>query len=184
MTAKARALALTALLATACSTGSPSGENLPTPSAPDTLRLAATSFANGGAIPARYTCDGASISPGLTWTETKPAAEFVLLMLDPDAPEGTFVHWVMYAIPGNAESIGEGQGPSGAKQGVNDFGRVGYGAPCPPPGDSPHHYRLTLYGLSMPRTANLPQGATAREVLAAIECCVQEQSTIVGTYSR
>lgn len=179
------AIAVTAVLAAAgCSTGGPSGDALPTVSAPHTLRLSSTSFDDGGPIPARFTCDGSSISPGLTWAETTPAAEYVLLMTDPDAPGGMFVHWVMYAIPEHAETIGEGQGPSGAKQGVNDFGRVGYGAPCPPPGDAPHHYRLSLYALSMPRTARIPAGATAQEVIAAIECCVQEQSTIVGTYAR
>jgi Raf kinase inhibitor-like YbhB/YbcL family protein len=172
------------LAATACSTGEPTGTNLPRPSAPESLRFSSSSFSDGGDIPAKYTCDGASISPGLAWSETKPAKEFVLLMTDPDAPSGTFVHWVMYAIPANAESIGEGQGPSGAKQGVNDFGRGGYGAPCPPAGDPPHRYQLTLYALSAPRTARIPQGATARAILAAIQCCVQEQGTIVGTYQR
>jgi Raf kinase inhibitor-like YbhB/YbcL family protein len=168
----------------ACSTGGDEPEPLNAPSGPATLGLASTAFSDGGALPSRYTCDGVGVSPPLTWSESKPAQEFVLLVTDPDAPGRTFVHWVIYAIAANAESIGEGQGPAGARQGVNDFGGRGYGAPCPPPGDHAHRYVFTMYALSAARTRGIQAGATAATVLKAIRCCIQEQGTITGTYRR
>jgi Raf kinase inhibitor-like YbhB/YbcL family protein len=169
-------------LAAACGGGG--GQPLALPSAPTTLSLSTDAFSNGGALPARFTCDGLGVSPRLAWSESKPASEFVLLVTDPDAPGGDFVHWVVYGIPSNADSIGEGQGPSGARQGENDFGRAGYGAPCPPPGDEPHRYVFTMYALSSERTQGVPAGAAAQDVLDAIRCCVLEQGTITGTYGR
>jgi Raf kinase inhibitor-like YbhB/YbcL family protein len=169
-------------LAVACSDGG--GQPLTLPSAPATLSLSTDAFSNGGALPPRFTCDGLGVSPRLAWSESKPASEFVLLVTDPDAPGGSFVHWVVYGIPSNADSIGEGQGPAGATQGENDFGRAGYGAPCPPPGDEPHGYVFTMYALSSERTQGVPAGADAEGVLDAIRCCVQEQGSITGTYER
>ncbi|MFN2590888.1 MAG: YbhB/YbcL family Raf kinase inhibitor-like protein, partial [Actinomycetota bacterium] len=141
-------------------------------------------FSDGGTIPTRFTCDGPGISPPLRWAESKPAEEFVLVVTDPDAPGGTFVHWTAYAIGQNADSIGEGQGPAGAKQGQNDFGTAGYGAPCPPPGDDAHRYVFTVYALSMARTRGIPAGTSPDAVLTAISCCVQEQGSIAATYGR
>ncbi len=178
----AAALVAAALVTVAC--GANGGEAVALPSAPATLTLSTDAFSNGGALPSRFTCDGLGVSPQLGWSESKPAAEFVLLVTDPDAPGGTFVHWVVYGIASNADSIGEGQGPSGARQGENDFGRGGFGPPCPPPGDEPHRYVFTLYALSSERTRSIPAGATAEDVLEAIRCCVQEQGTITGTYAR
>jgi Raf kinase inhibitor-like YbhB/YbcL family protein len=178
----AAALLATSLLAVACGGGG--GETLTLPSAPATLMLSTDAFSNGGAVPSRFTCDGAGVSPRLAWSESDPAEEFVLLVTDPDAPGGTFVHWVVYGIPSNADSVGEGQGPAGARQGDNGFGRAGFGAPCPPPGDDPHRYVFTMYALSSERTRSIPAGATAEQVLGAIRCCVQEQGTITGTYAR
>jgi Raf kinase inhibitor-like YbhB/YbcL family protein len=168
----------------ACSTGGGTAEGVKLPAAPATLTLMSSAFSDGGAIPSRYTCDGIAVSPPLTWSESKPAQEFVLVVTDPDAPGGTFVHWVMYGISSIAESIGEGQGPAGAKQGVNDFGQRGYGAPCPPPGDPDHHYVFTVYAVSEAKTGGLSAGASAAAVFAAIGCCVQEQGSITGTYGR
>lgn len=107
-----------------------------------------------------------------------------MIATDPDVPGGTFVHWVLYAIPGVADSVGEGQGPAGSRQGVNDFDTTGYAAPCPPPGDDPHRYVFTLYALSEPRTASLGPGATAEDVLDAISCCVTAIGRLTGTYRR
>ena len=178
------AVAALGLLLSACSTTGGRAESLTFPSAPETLSVSSSAFDPGGAIPSRYTCDGIAVSPPLTWSETKPAQEFVLIVTDPDAPGGTFVHWVVYGISSIQESIGEGQGPAGAKQGLNDSGRAAYGGPCPPPGDAPHRYVFTIYALSRPRTGGLSAGASTDAVLAAISCCVQEQGSVTGTYSR
>ncbi len=168
----------------ACSGGAPSGPPLPLPSAPATMTLASSAFRNGGAIPSRFTCDGVGVPPPLTWRTSSEAGEFVLLVIDPDAPGGTFVHWLMYSIPPETDSLGEGQGPAGAKQGTNDFGQARYGPPCPPPGDAPHHYVFSIYALSAARTGGVPSGAAASTVLADIRCCVQELGTLTGTYRR
>lgn len=154
------------------------------PSVPGTLSISSPEFADGATIPTRFTCDGTSVSPPLTWSESKPAEEFVLLVTDPDAPGGRFVHWVIYAIASDQDSIGAGQGPAGAKQGSNDAGGTGYTGPCPPEGDQPHRYVFTMYALSAPRTRGIPAGASADTVLKAISCCVQEQGTVTGTYGR
>jgi Raf kinase inhibitor-like YbhB/YbcL family protein len=167
-----------------CSTGEEKAEPVNVPTAPASLSLSSAAFAEGGSIPSRYTCDGVGVSPPLTWSESKPAEEFVLTVTDPDAPGGTFVHWVMYSIASNAESIGEGQGPAGAKQGANDAGTTGYTGPCPPAGDQPHRYVFTMYALSSARTGGVTAGATADTLLKAISCCIQEQGSLTGTYGR
>lgn len=182
MKARLAGLLAVSVLAAACDTGG--GGAVALPSGPSTLNLSTDAFSDDGAIPSRFTCDGDGVSPRLAWSESQQAAEFVLLVTDPDAPGGTFVHWVVYGIPSNADSIGEGQGPAGARQGENDLGRAGYGAPCPPPGDEPHRYVFTMYALSSERTTGIPAGAPARDVLEAIRCCVAEQGTITATYGR
>jgi Raf kinase inhibitor-like YbhB/YbcL family protein len=179
-----RVLGLLALVLLAAACGGGGDQTLALPSGPATLSLSTDAFSNGGALPTQFTCDGVGVSPRLAWSESKPASEFVLVVTDPDAPGGTFVHWVVYGIPSNADSVGEGQGPAGARQAENDFGRGGFGAPCPPPGDEPHRYVFTMYALSEERTRGIPAGAAARDVLEAIRCCVQEQGTITGTYGR
>jgi Raf kinase inhibitor-like YbhB/YbcL family protein len=105
-------------------------------------------------------------------------------MTDPDAPGGTFVHWIMYGISPDTPSVGEGQGPAGARQGMNSFGSVGYGAPCPPLGDSPHHYVFTMYALSTQSTNGLASGATLDQVVRRISCCIAATGTLTGTYER
>jgi len=146
--------------------------------------LSSSAFADGGRIPARYTCDGRGVSPLLQWSEQGHPAEYVLILTDPDAPGGTFVHWVMFGIPPQTEDVGEGQGPTEARQGVNGFGGLGYGPPCPSAGDKPHHYVFTLYGLSSIRTSGLESGATAQAVLKAISCCIESEGTLTGVYER
>jgi Raf kinase inhibitor-like YbhB/YbcL family protein len=168
----------------ACSTGGGTAEGVKFPSAPATLSLTSSAFSEGGSIPSRYTCDGIAVSPPLTWSESKPAEEFALVVTDPDAPGGTFVHWVVYGISSIQESMGEGQGPAGAKQGANDFGRTGYGGPCPPPGEDPHRYVFTLYAMSEARTGGLSPGDSAAALFGAIRCCIQEQGSLTGTYGR
>lgn len=152
-----------------------------------TLALTTTAFPANGAIPARYTCDGEDRSPPLAWSGAPSgAAAFALIMDDPDAPRGVFTHWVLYNLPADAQELPEGvptaeRLPSGALQGVNDFGRVGYGGPCPPPGPA-HRYRFTLYALDT--ALSLEPRATKQAVLDAMRGHVLAQAQLVGTYQR
>jgi Raf kinase inhibitor-like YbhB/YbcL family protein len=143
--------------------------------------LTSPSFAEGGAIPTRYSCDGTDLSPALHW-EGAPAGtrSFALIVDDPDA--GGFVHWVAYGIAGGTSgSLVEGLDPAGPPtQGRNDFGRTGYGGPCPPGGT--HHYRFTLYALS--DSPSPSGGATASALRTAIKGLILAQTTLTATYTR
>jgi hypothetical protein len=148
------------------------------------MNLTSISF-QGGQIPAKFTCNGAGISPQLAWT-VPPAgtASFALIVTDPDAPRGTFVHWVLYDLPAGARALPEGlpnqgQLTDGARQGRNDFGAIGYGGPCPP-GHLPHHYVFTLYALNA--KLNLPVGATRAQVEAALQGHTLARSELIGLY--
>jgi Raf kinase inhibitor-like YbhB/YbcL family protein len=183
-----RALAVAAsaaLLLGACSTSSGSGPvALPIATGAGELQLTSNSFADGSTLPARFTCDGQGLPPDLSWTVSPPAAEFVLVMTDPDTSGGTFVHWVMYGISSDANNVGEGQGPPGARQGLNGFGTLGYGPPCPPQADPVHHYVFTMYALSSARTTGFGSGATLQQVVERMSCCIAATGTITGTYRR
>jgi hypothetical protein len=114
--------------------------------------LKTSAFPAGGDIPKQFTCSGADVSPALTWSDPPPRTRsLALIMDDPDAPVGTFVHWVVYNLPASARQLpagvpGNNAIPGGGKQGVNDFPKTGYGGPCPPPG-KPHRYFFRLYAL-------------------------------------
>jgi Raf kinase inhibitor-like YbhB/YbcL family protein len=149
------------------------------------MNLTSTSFQ--GQIPAKYTCSGAGLSPQLAWS-APPArtASLALIVTDPDAPRGTWVHWVLYNLPAGTRALPEGlpalgQLPDGALQGRNDFGEIGYGGPCPPPGP-PHHYIFTLYALDV--KLNLPVGATRAQVEAALQGHILASGRLVGIYQR
>ena len=150
-----------------------------------TMHLTSTSFQNQ--IPAKFTCSGANISPQLAWS-APPAktASLALIVTDPNAPRGTWVHWVLYNLPAGTRALPEGlsalgQLPDGALQGRNDFGEIGYGGPCPPPG-SPHHYVFTLYALDA--KLNLPVGATRAQVEAALQGHILASGRLVGLFQR
>jgi Raf kinase inhibitor-like YbhB/YbcL family protein len=147
----------------------------------DSIVLESPAFVNGGPIPREHTCDGADRSPPLSWRGGPPAEEYVLVVVDADA--GDFVHWVVVGIPGKVTTVPEGQVPPGAREGVNDFGRVGYGGPCPPAGET-HRYVFTVYSLRTPRVGEVPAGATLDQVLEAIRCCIQARGSLVGSYRR
>jgi Raf kinase inhibitor-like YbhB/YbcL family protein len=153
------------------------------------LVLTSTAIREGAEIPARHTCDGADVSPPLAWTGTPPGTVALALIADdPDAPAGTWVHWVLYNLPRSLTALPEGVPKTdqpahlgGALQGRNDFRRVGYGGPCPPPGRA-HRYFFKLYALN----ASLPlhAGATKQEVERAMDGHVISEAQLMGTYAR
>jgi Raf kinase inhibitor-like YbhB/YbcL family protein len=151
--------------------------------------VSAAGFGDGDAVPERFTCDGDDTSPALTWSGAPAGTRaFAIIVDDPDAPtDKPFVHFVLYDLPGGEtgleESIPVPSHPqAGGYQGRNDFGRTGWGGPCPPEGDGPHGYRFTLYALD--GALGLDPGATKDEVLAAAEGHVLEQAAFVATYER
>ena len=151
-----------------------------------TFTLRSPVFAQGQPIPQRYTCDGEDVSPPLAWEGAPQAASYVLIMDDPDAPIGTFTHWILYNIPGQVTSLPEGltkEGrlSQGMLQGRNDFGRLGYGGPCPPRGPA-HRYYFRLYALDAP--LDLPPGANKAQVLKAMEGHILAWAELMGTYRR
>jgi Raf kinase inhibitor-like YbhB/YbcL family protein len=152
--------------------------------AQQTILLASDAFESGDRIPIRYTCDGDDISPPLRWSGIPAeAAELALLVEDPDAPRGTFVHWLLWGLDAQKISeLAEGSVPEGSREGTNGMGRTGWGGPCPPPGDSPHRYIFTLFALDKP--LDLPEGASARELRDAMEGAILAQGELMGTYGR
>lgn len=145
------------------------------------LSLTSSAFADGGAIPAQYTCDGANQSPALAWGEPPAGTRsFALVVDDPDAPSGTFRHWGAYDIPASERSIPPGQ--QVGTQAINDFGKPGYGGPCPPNGHGPHHYHFKLFALGVDRLS-VPSNKIA-EVESAAERHALGRGELVGTYER
>jgi Raf kinase inhibitor-like YbhB/YbcL family protein len=144
-----------------------------------TIHLSSPAFANGGRIPARYTCKGADVSPPLRWSRPPASAkELALRMIDLSAPGGPFTHWALADIPVATQSLGAGDVPAGTVQGRNGFGKTAYGGPCPPVGE-PHHYVIEL--LALRRRLRISSGfgsgvlARQRPVAAGV---------LRGTYSR
>jgi Raf kinase inhibitor-like YbhB/YbcL family protein len=152
---------------------------------PMAFQLKTSAFSNGGMIPPKYTCDGPDVSPALSWTDPPAGTKtFALIADDPDAPGGTWVHWVLYDLPGNVRELAEGVPKtkdleSGARQGMNDFRRIGYGGPCPPRG-AVHRYSFRLYSLDL-RT-QLPAGATKSDLERAMTGHILAQSELMGRF--
>jgi Raf kinase inhibitor-like YbhB/YbcL family protein len=139
-------------------------------------------FPDGGRVPARFTCDGEDVSPELQWASLPDATvSMALICEDPDAPSGSFVHWVMWGLPASKGGLGEGEVPVGTHLGRNNFGGVGYGGPCPPPGEA-HHYQFRLYALD--REISLPDGASASELRSAMRGTTVGVAELVGVYQR
>jgi len=141
----------------------------------------------GAAIARQYTCDGRDVSPPLSWENPPQETQsFALICEDPDAPMGTWVHWVVYNIPAILRALPEGlpavqKLQDGTLQGKNDFGRLGYGGPCPPVG-RPHRYFFRLYALA--GKPNLEPGAKKQELLRAMEGRILGQAEFFATYGR
>jgi Raf kinase inhibitor-like YbhB/YbcL family protein len=150
------------------------------------LSIRSSAFEEDGPIPIRHTCDGADVSPPLTFGNSpENAATLALVVTDPDAPRGTFTHWVAWNLPvteGLAESMPkEGTLETGARQGRNDFGRIGWGGPCPPAGPA-HHYVFRAYALDA--SLELAPGASRAALDQAMQGHILAQGELVGTYSR
>lgn len=151
------------------------------------IQLTSSAFQDGGTIPIRHTCDGEDTSPPLNWTNIPSDAKSLALICDdPDAPGGTWVHWVIYDISPVLDGLTEAVAPSevtadGAKQGLNDFRRSGYGGPCPPPG-GPHRYKFRLYALDI--EPGLPAGASKADLLRVMEGHVLAEGGLTGRYER
>ena len=150
------------------------------------LDIKSTAFGEGDSIPKQYTCDGADISPQLSWSQPpEGTGSMVLICDDPDAPMGTWVHWVLYGLSPDTLEISEGipddkEVLGGAKHGVNDFRKYGYGGPCPPGGT--HRYFFKLYAVDT--EVDLDPGATKDEVIDAIKGHVLAEGQLMGRYSR
>lgn len=150
------------------------------------MKLTSTAFSEGEMIPRKYTCDGPDVSPPLAWEDVPEKTQSLALIFDdPDAPIGTWVHWVIYNLPADARQLAEDTPktkilPDGAMQGTNDFRRIGYGGPCPPGGT--HRYFFKLYALKA--ITDLPPGATKAELLKAIKEHVLTECQLMGKYSR
>jgi len=152
-----------------------------------TFELTSSVFKQNGPIPKEYTCDGSDISVPLKWQDPPAGTKsFALIADDPDAPRGTWVHWVLYDLPADLHELSAGIGHeeslrNGAKQGKNDFGKIGYGGPCPPAGPA-HHYHFKLYALD--QTTGLKAKATKQQLLDAIKGHALAETKLIGTYKR
>jgi len=146
------------------------------------LSLASDAFSDGQPIPIEYSCDGANKSPALRWGDPSTGTKsFALVIDDPDAPNGTFRHWGVYDIPASTRSIGTGQ--QVGTEVANDFGKFGYGGPCPPKGHGPHHYHFKLFALGVDRL-NLESGAKVVDVETEAAKHAIAQGELIGTYER
>jgi Raf kinase inhibitor-like YbhB/YbcL family protein len=149
--------------------------------------LQSNAFKEGADIPRQYTCEGADTSPALTWSEPPQKTQtFALTADDPDAPVGTWVHWVVWNIPAATHQLPENVAKSadlagGGNQGTNDFKKTGYGGPCPPPG-KPHRYFFKLYALDS--TLDLKPGATKKDLEQAMKGHILAQAQLMAKYQR
>ena len=151
------------------------------------LELKSDAFEQGETIPKKYTCDGNDISPRLSWGQPPEGTrELVLICDDPDAPVGTWDHWVLYGLAPDTVGLPEGVPTTkeierGGLQGKNSWGNIGYGGPCPPRGPA-HRYFFRLYAID--KTLDLKPGATKKDVLKAIEGHILAQGELMGKYAR
>jgi len=150
---------------------------------PSSLYLGSSAFGDGQPLPAEYTCDGAARSPPLQWSDAPAGTQsFALVLEDPDAPEGTFGHWGAYDIPASVHQLAAGAAKSDLKQTGNDFDQSGYGPPCPPKDDKPHHYRFRVLALDVAQLPGAPGGV--QDLLAATDDHVLGTAELTATYGR
>ena len=151
------------------------------------FELTSSAFKQNEAMGKDYTCDGPDMSVPLKWKDApERTRSFALVVDDPDAPRGTWVHWVLYDLPADVGELSSAIGhedslPDGTKQGKNDFGKIGYGGPCPPAGPA-HHYHFKLYALD--QMTGLKSKATKQQLLDAMKGHVLAEAKLIGTYKR
>ncbi len=151
------------------------------------FELRSPAFRPSEMIPKKYTCDGPDLSPELEWTGIPEGTKTLAIICDdPDAPMGTWVHWVLYDLAGDVANLPEGipqkeRIEQGAVQGINDFRKIGYGGPCPPPG-KPHRYYFRIYALD--QEVDLSPGASKADLLKAMEKHILGQAELMGKYGR
>jgi len=180
-------LALIAPFATACS-----NEDSEPPSADEETEvrmiLTSTAFHDGERVPVRHTCEGDNVSPSLQWTGVPDSGKSLALICDdPDAPRGTWVHWVLYNVPPTLHSLPEGVPAAdtlnnSSRHGIGSSGQLGYRGPCPPPGHGMHRYFFRLYALDI--ELDLASGADKGALLEAMEGHVLAMAQLMGTYNR
>lgn len=150
------------------------------------IAITSNAFDEGGLIPSKYTCDGVDVSPPLRWDGIpEGAASIALICDDPDAPMGTWVHWVLFNLPARAKELAENITTDetltdGTRQGINDFGKIGYGGPCPPGGT--HRYFFKIYALDT--QLDLATRADKSQLLEAMEGHILAQGQLMGKYKR
>ena len=150
------------------------------------IKISSPAFEEGGMIPKKYTCDGIDVSPPLTWTSIPEGTKTLALICDdPDAPMGTWIHWVLFNLPANIIEMPENIPPereleNGAKQGMNDFRKIGYGGPCLPGGT--HRYYFKIFALDT--ELNLEAGATKSQLLEAMEGHILGEGQLMARYKR
>lgn len=151
------------------------------------FELKSDAFSHGGDIPRKYTCDGSDISPALSWGEPPAGTQSVALITDdPDAPGGTWVHWVLYDLPTSVRELSENvpkdqELKNSARQGRNDFRKIGYGGPCPPPG-RPHRYFFKLYALDA--KLGIKAGVSKADLEKTMRGHVLAETQLMGRYKR
>lgn len=162
------------------------GQAFSAPKGGRVMKISSSAFKEGQKIPLKYTCDGQDVSPPLEWDSAPGGTKsFALICDDPDAPGGTWVHWVIYGIPPEMKALGESVRPvreleRGLRQGKNSWPKIGYGGPCPPGGT--HRYYFKLYALDT--ALNLGPGASKEQLLAAMKGHILEEAHLMGTYQR
>jgi Raf kinase inhibitor-like YbhB/YbcL family protein len=150
------------------------------------FQLTSSSFEADAAIPAKYTCDSAGVSPALGWTEPPAGTQsFALVMDDPDVPKRTVIHWLLYDLPPTTRALPEGvpnkaKLPDGSRQGKNDPGKIGYGGPCPPHRGAAHHYFFKLYALDY--QTGLKPKANGADVEKAIKGHILAQAELIARF--
>lgn len=150
------------------------------------IKITSSAFEDGALIPAKYTCDGEDVSPPLQWEAVPEGTKSIALISDdPDAPVGTWIHWVLYNLPAEVKELAEAVPadetlPGGARQGTTDFGRIGYGGPCPPSGT--HRYFFKIYALDT--DVDLPRGADKSELREAMQGHILGEGRLMGKYAR
>ncbi|MGW0878220.1 YbhB/YbcL family Raf kinase inhibitor-like protein [Streptomyces sp. NPDC002671] len=167
-----------------CGTGGDGGSaSAPSPTAAHRIAVTSPAYPDGGTIPRRYTCDGADVSPPLAFSGVPAGTvSLALLLQDPDAPHGTFTHWLAWDVDPHSTHLYTGEHPKGSMEGPNSFSKTGYDGPCPPHGDRPHRYVLTVYATD--RRPPLAADATPADLLRSLSGHTLATGTLTGRYGR